>query len=400
MEAMQRQGVVPDGLSLCTALVPMADTKDKEGAICQGAMVQVVQNMQSNSKSPVELSIGLKGEVHKIVKDGDALIVEGYDAKKWVKKTNFFNLKVVGKVAETAGVRDQKEPILAGMLVQVLKDMRSSSKNPVDLPIGLKDKVHKIDKEGDALIKFDSYDAKRWVEKAHVCNLSIVENARVAGKSASAPAENARYTSAVAQKPFMCAECTEVRPTCERCWGSGRSCFGCWGFASDAKLCKKCHGTGGGKCRKCRGRGKPFCKDCQAIFKQNTDRSDLQSMMTYTKQISTLGKCRQWAQALEIFEAMQRQGVVPDVITYSALISACEKGKQPERALELFEAMQRQGVVPNVITYNALISACGKGKQPERALELFEAMQRQGVVPDVMPESTLWVLGGIGACTR
>ena len=73
MEAMQRQGVVPDGLSLCTALVPMADTKDKEGAICQGAMVQVVQNMQSNSKSPVELSIGLKGEVHKIDKDGDAL---------------------------------------------------------------------------------------------------------------------------------------------------------------------------------------------------------------------------------------------------------------------------------------------------------------------------------------
>jgi len=56
--------------------------------------------------------------------------------------------------------------------------------------------------------------------------------------------------------------------------------------------------------------------------------------------------------------------------------------------------------VPNVITYNTLISACEKGKQPERALELFEAMQRQGVVPDVMPESTLWVLGGLGACTR
>ena len=44
-------------------------------------------------------------------------------------------------------------------------------------------------------------------------------------------------------------------------------------------------------------------------------------------------------------------------VTYSALISACEKGKQPERALELFEAMQRQGLVPDVITYNALISA-------------------------------------------
>ena len=54
---------------------------------------------------------------------------------------------------------------------------------------------------------------------------------------------------------------------------------------------------------------------------------------------------------------MQRQG---DVITYSALISACEKGKQSGRGMEVFEAMQRQGVVPNVITYSALISACEK----------------------------------------
>ena len=56
---------------------------------------------------------------------------------------------------------------------------------------------------------------------------------------------------------------------------------------------------------------------------------------------------------------------MPGVVTYSALISACEKGKQPEQALELFEAMKQQGVVPDVITYNALISACEKGKQPE-----------------------------------
>ena len=56
---------------------------------------------------------------------------------------------------------------------------------------------------------------------------------------------------------------------------------------------------------------------------------------------------------MEVFKAMQQQGVAPDVITYSALISACEKGKQPEQAMEVFKAMQQQGVVPNVITYNA-----------------------------------------------
>ena len=46
---------------------------------------------------------------------------------------------------------------------------------------------------------------------------------------------------------------------------------------------------------------------------------------------------------------MKRQDV-PDVITYGALISACEKGREISRALQLCEAMSRQGVVPNVAT--------------------------------------------------
>ena len=61
--------------------------------------------------------------------------------------------------------------------------------------------------------------------------------------------------------------------------------------------------------------------------------------------------------------------MVPNVITYNSLISTCEKGKQPERALELLEAMQRQGVLPDVITYSGLISTSEKGKQPERVVE-------------------------------
>ena len=61
---------------------------------------------------------------------------------------------------------------------------------------------------------------------------------------------------------------------------------------------------------------------------------------------------------MKVFEAMIRQGEVPNTITYNALISACEKGKLPEQALKVFEALMQQGVVPNEITYSALISAC------------------------------------------
>ena len=63
-------------------------------------------------------------------------------------------------------------------------------------------------------------------------------------------------------------------------------------------------------------------------------------------------------QALEMFQAMQLQGVVSNVITYNALVSTCEKGQQAKWALEMLQAMQLEGVVPDMITYNALISAC------------------------------------------
>jgi len=52
--------------------------------------------------------------------------------------------------------------------------------------------------------------------------------------------------------------------------------------------------------------------------------------------------------------------VVPKLITYGTVISAYEKSKQPEQALEVFEAMQPQGVVPNIIIYSALISTFGE----------------------------------------
>ncbi len=66
--------------------------------------------------------------------------------------------------------------------------------------------------------------------------------------------------------------------------------------------------------------------------------------------------------------------MAPDAITYSVLINSCEKCKQPERAMELFEAMQLQGLFPDVATCNVLFSACGKSMQPDCALELWKAV--------------------------
>ena len=92
-----------------------------------------------------------------------------------------------------------------------------------------------------------------------------------------------------------------------------------------------------------------------------TARDIRQVLKAHTIQIKELGKTRQWWQALQVFRAIQQDGIVPDVIMYNALISALEKGNQPEQALEIFQEMQQHGVVPDVITYSALISALEKG---------------------------------------
>lgn len=48
-----------------------------------------------------------------------------------------------------------------------------------------------------------------------------------------------------------------------------------------------------------------------------------------------------------MFETVQQVGLVPDVITYNAVISVYAKSDRPERAIEVFEAMHEQGLVPN-----------------------------------------------------
>merc|ERR1719346_346875 len=105
-------------------------------------MVQVIHDMLSNSKNPVQLPTLLKGKVHKIDKDGDALIAfDGHDKKHWVKKANFGSLQEIEQKLETADV-NEAEAIHEGVLICIMEEMHSSSKNAVKLSVGLNGKVH------------------------------------------------------------------------------------------------------------------------------------------------------------------------------------------------------------------------------------------------------------------
>ena len=96
-----------------------------------------------------------------------------------------------------------------------------------------------------------------------------------------------------------------------------------------------------------------------------------------------------------LLQQLQLRGLLLDVIAYNALASACGKGTQPQRALQLWEAMLHDGLLPAGSTYSALVSACGKGTQAQRALQLLEAMLHKGLLPGGIHYNAL-----VSACGR
>jgi len=58
-------------------------------------------------------------------------------------------------------------------------------------------------------------------------------------------------------------------------------------------------------------------------------------------------------------------------MTYNALIRVTGNSRRAESLLHVFQAMRRQGVVPDLLSYNALIDAFAKGRLSGRPLEAF-----------------------------
>ncbi|KAL4429625.1 hypothetical protein ABPG77_008674 [Micractinium sp. CCAP 211/92] len=105
-----------------------------------------------------------------------------------------------------------------------------------------------------------------------------------------------------------------------------------------------------------------------------------------TKLVSKLSKEGAWRKALEVFEAVEEMGLVPDTALTNSAISACDKGGRWQKALEIFESMERQRppLPRDAITYSATISALAKGKMWHAALQVFDHMQAHGVEADVV----------------
>ena len=77
---------------------------------------------------------------------------------------------------------------------------------------------------------------------------------------------------------------------------------------------------------------------------------------------------------LELYEAMKKAEIKPDVITYGSLISTCAKARDGDTAIKMYEEMRAAGIEPNRILFNVLISALGRCDRSEEAIHYFETM--------------------------
>ncbi|GLI70055.1 hypothetical protein VaNZ11_014825, partial [Volvox africanus] len=93
-----------------------------------------------------------------------------------------------------------------------------------------------------------------------------------------------------------------------------------------------------------------------------------------TKLVSQLTREGQWSKGLEVFDALDCVGLLPDTTITNAAISACDKGGQWEKALQIFYAMETWGLTRDAITYSAVISALSKGRQWSLAIDVFNHM--------------------------
>eukprot|EP00435_Cladocopium_sp_Y103_P022248 s3437_g5.t1 len=89
--------------------------------------------------------------------------------------------------------------------------------------------------------------------------------------------------------------------------------------------------------------------------------------------ISVLSKASEWQNALVLFFDMGRLQVRPNTFTCSAALSACDKGLQWILALELLKRCRRDRLDGRA--YCSALSACGKASQWPKALELFRQSQ-------------------------
>eukprot|EP00438_Fugacium_kawagutii_P005670 Skav227800 [mRNA] locus=scaffold948:61574:63347:+ [translate_table: standard] len=118
------------------------------------------------------------------------------------------------------------------------------------------------------------------------------------------------------------------------------------------------------------------------------------NVVHYTSLLHACGQAAQVDKALEAFNDMEGDSVLPNLVSYGAAISACEKAKCWEEAMNLMQDMPLVQLEPNLVCFNSLLSSLMAAHKADEALELLCTL-RDKMKPDVISFSTTLL-----ACAR
>ncbi|KAL3622278.1 hypothetical protein CASFOL_033689 [Castilleja foliolosa] len=101
------------------------------------------------------------------------------------------------------------------------------------------------------------------------------------------------------------------------------------------------------------------------------------------------GKCHE---ALEMFEEMLRNGLIPDDVTFVGEILACTHGGLISKGRELFNSMEtKYSITPKLEHYGCMVDLLGRAGLLQEAYELIKSMPMK-------PDSVVWGTL-LGACS-
>ncbi|XP_065850749.1 pentatricopeptide repeat-containing protein At5g66520-like isoform X1 [Euphorbia lathyris] len=113
-----------------------------------------------------------------------------------------------------------------------------------------------------------------------------------------------------------------------------------------------------------------------SIFDELTDRD----VYVYTCLISGLANHGQSSSAVQLFERMEEEGVVPNQVTFISVLNACSRMGMVDEGLRVFEKMSKiYGIEAQVQHYGCLVDLLGRAGRLEEARKVLKDMP---VVPD------------------
>ena len=98
--------------------------------------------------------------------------------------------------------------------------------------------------------------------------------------------------------------------------------------------------------------------------------------MLGTALIDMYAKCGCIEMACSVFDEMDDR----DVYAFTCLISGLANHDKSEAAIDLFNRMQDEGVVPNEVTFVCVLNACSRMGMVDEGLRIFESMSNRYVI--------------------